>query len=249
MPFVDNHGISIRYELIGDGPPLLMMHGYSGNLQRWKSLGYVESLVEKFQLILIDARGHGQSDKPHDSQSYTWEKRTSDVIAVLDAIGIASVHIFGYSLGGVYAFNLAKNSPQRIKSIITWGAHPYASAFDSFAGIDGTDAQEFLTAFEGYLGEKISEQGQKLILAENDLQALVAAATDRESLSGSLPKMSMPFLVMAGSQDARFSLMQQCAVDLPNASFIRFEGYGHMQAKTPKDLVLEPVLTFLDRLV
>lgn len=249
MPFVDNQGLSIRYELIGDGPPLLMMHGYSGNLQRWKTLGYVESLADKFQLILIDARGHGQSDKPHDSQSYTWDKRTSDVIAVLDAIGIDSVHIFGYSLGGIYAFYLAKNSPQRIKSVITWGAHPYESAFDSFAGIDGTGAKEFLTAFEEYLGEKISEQGQKLILEENDLQAPVAAATDRESLAGSLAEMAMPFLVMAGSRDARFSLMEKCADELPNASFIPFEGYGHIQAKTPKDQVLEPVFTFLNRLV
>jgi len=248
MPFTDNHGIRIRYELTGDGPPLLLMHGYSGNLQRWISLGYVEALANKFQLILIDARGHGQSDKPHDSESYSWDKRTSDVIAVLNDTGISSVHIFGYSLGGIYAFNLAKDVPDRVESVITWGAHPYASTFDSFSGINGCNTEEFLTAFEQYLGEKISAPGRRLITEENDLQALVAAATDRESMSESLAGMSMPFLVMAGSEDARVSLMEKCAGELPNASFNRFEGHGHMQAKTPKEKVLEPVLAFLDQL-
>ena len=58
----------------------------------------------------------------------------------------------------------------------------------------------------------------------------------------------MPFLVMAGSEDARVSLMEKCADELPNASFTRFEGHGHMQAKTPKEKVLEPVLGFMDQL-
>ncbi len=249
MPFAVNYGVKIRYEVLGDGPPLVMLHGYSGNLQRWISLGYVEKLAERFRLILIDARGHGLSDKPHLPDAYSWDKRTSDVIAVLDAIDVSVAHIFGYSLGGIYAFNLAKSNPERVLSIVTWGAHPYESSFDSFAGVDGTHSSDFITAMEGYLGEQISAPGRKLILEENDLPALVAAATDRESLAGSMAGMSMPFLVMAGSEDARFLLMEKCAQELPNASFVHFEGYGHMQAKTPTDRVLEPVLAFLDRLV
>ena len=54
----------------------------------------------KYRLVLIDARGHGQSDKPHDPLSYAPEKFASDIVAVLDDLGMKTAAYWGYSLGG-----------------------------------------------------------------------------------------------------------------------------------------------------
>ena len=79
----------------------------------WRDLGYVDALKHDYKLILIDARGAGASDKPHDAAAYDPALRASDVVAVLDDLGIRHAHYFGYSLGGWVGFLLAKYAPDR----------------------------------------------------------------------------------------------------------------------------------------
>ena len=64
--FVENDGLQIHYEVEGQGPPLILLHWWTGSLEDWRLFGYVDALKDTYRLILIDARGHGQSDKPHD---------------------------------------------------------------------------------------------------------------------------------------------------------------------------------------
>ncbi len=70
MSFVSNDGIRIHYEVEGNGPPLVLLHGLSDSIESWYEFGYVERLKDEFQLIMIEARGHGESDKPHDPAAY-----------------------------------------------------------------------------------------------------------------------------------------------------------------------------------
>jgi pimeloyl-ACP methyl ester carboxylesterase len=69
MPYVGNQGIRIHYKVEGQGPPLVLQHGSTSSLQAWYQNGYVEPLKPHYQPILVDARGHGASDKPHDAVS------------------------------------------------------------------------------------------------------------------------------------------------------------------------------------
>ncbi len=78
MSLVKNQDIRIFYEVVGQGQPLVLLHGFAGNSKDWKRNGYVEKLSDDYQLILIDERGHGLSDKPHDPAAYEIEKRASD---------------------------------------------------------------------------------------------------------------------------------------------------------------------------
>ena len=71
--------------------PLVLQHGFIGNLKRWYSFGYVDALKADYQLILVDARGHGASDKPHNSAAYALPLRVGDVLAVLDALKLDKV--------------------------------------------------------------------------------------------------------------------------------------------------------------
>ena len=61
MPQVNNNGVRIHYEVTGDGPPLVLHHGFSDDLRCWDDYGYVAALAPHYRLIMIDGRGHGRS--------------------------------------------------------------------------------------------------------------------------------------------------------------------------------------------
>lgn len=104
----------------------MLQHGFAQCLEDWFACGYVAALRPKYQIVLIDARGHGDSGKPHDKASYTLDCRAADVTAVLDALGIEKAHFWDYSMGGWIGFDLAKYAPQRVDRLVIGGQHPFA---------------------------------------------------------------------------------------------------------------------------
>ncbi len=115
--------ISIHYETVGSGEPIVFHHGNGNCIQDWYTLGYVDALSPYFQLILIDSRGYGKSSKPHDPNDYNLKSRADDTIAVLDQVGIEQAHCFGGSVGASMCLILARYYPERFKSYIF--ATPY----------------------------------------------------------------------------------------------------------------------------
>ena len=100
MPYATHQSVRIHYQVEGAGPPLVLLHGFNSRLERWYESGYVESLRHDYHLILLDARGHGASDKPHERAAYAWPIPVADVLAVLDHLQIPQAHVLGYSMGG-----------------------------------------------------------------------------------------------------------------------------------------------------
>src|SRR5437660_822133 len=101
MPYATNDGVRIHFEREGSGPPLVLHSGFTQQLADWQAYGgYVDALKGDYDLIRIDPRGHGASDKPHDAANHTYEQRAADVLAVLDALGVAEAIFWGYSMGG-----------------------------------------------------------------------------------------------------------------------------------------------------
>jgi pimeloyl-ACP methyl ester carboxylesterase len=99
MAFATNSGVRIHYEIEGSGQPLVLHHGSFASGADWGDLGYVDALKREHLLILMDARGHGASDKPHDPAAYDLALRASDVISVLDDLKVERANFFGYSMG------------------------------------------------------------------------------------------------------------------------------------------------------
>ena len=102
MPYVDNSGVKIHYHVEGEGPPLVIQHGLTSSLENWYAYGYVEALKKDYRLILVDARGHGLSDKPHDPADYELGLRVRDILAVMDDVGVDKAHNLGYSLSLIH---------------------------------------------------------------------------------------------------------------------------------------------------
>lgn len=249
MPFAISDNRRIHYQVEGDGPPLLLHHGFTSSLEAWRFFGFTSVLRQYYQVIMFDALGHGQSDKPHETAAYTQVQRCRDAVAVLDALQIERAHFFGYSLGGWVGYGLVRHAPQRLSSLILGAAHPYEDrSWDGFHGIDGRDPEAFIATFEALLDEQISPQVQMLIRA-NDLVALAAAAQQpRPSQQNLLARMDLPCLLFCGDADARHAAVERTAALLPQAEFVSLPGVTHFGGLMQSALVLPPVQSFLARL-
>lgn len=127
MPYAQNNGVNIYYEVEGVGVPLVLLHGLTQDLLHWREFGWTDQLRQAYQLILIDIRGHGVTDKPYEGEAYQLELLAQDVLAVLDKISIRQAHCCGFSYGGRICFQLAQSAPERFYSFVIIGSHPMQS--------------------------------------------------------------------------------------------------------------------------
>jgi pimeloyl-ACP methyl ester carboxylesterase len=247
MSYANNDGVRIHYEVEGAGAPLVLHHGTLGRGEDWQHFGYTNGLKYGRQLILLGARGHGASDKSYEPSAYDLPFRVADVTAVLDALQIDRADYFGYSMGGWIGFGMAKYAPQRCRSLILGGAHPYHENMQPFRDLMPREQVAFVAMIDKLFGSYLTPEIRAGILA-NDLNAVLALTQDRASLADVLPKMSMPCLLFAGEADPRFAQVKECVKALPNARFFSLPGCDHVAGLARSDLVLPHVIAFLDRL-
>jgi len=247
MPYVTNEGIRIHYEVDGDGPPLVLQHGFTQKVKSWEMAGYVDALKPLYRLIRVDARGHGDSDKLHDPAAYTLSRHVSDIVAVLDVLNLRTAHFWGYSMGGWIGFGMAKYAPQRVDALMIGGAQPYERTL-RVSRPDGSDPQAFLKDLFGRLGvnplDALPPERRAELLA-NDFLALAAAQQDRPSLEDILPTLKMPSFLYVGEADGIFPQVKACVKQMTNVTFVSFPGFDHADAFYRADAVLTPITEFL----
>ena len=224
----------------------MLQHGFTDSLETWYELGYVEALKPQHRLILIDARGHGASDKPHESDAYDRERNVADITAVLDDLEIPRARYFGYSMGARIGFAIARYAPDRFDSLILGGGSPYPM---SQAGPDRMlealkQGAEAIPAIWG-----IAEPKELIArLIKNDAEALIACRTNAlqsHGFSEILPSMTMPCLLFAGEADPVCEENRRCIRSMPNVTFFSLPGLGHVEALSRSDLVLPHAREFL----
>ena len=119
--YFDAGGVRIRYVDAGAGPAVLLVHGFTGDIERsWVNTGLLADLARDHRVVAFDLRGHGHSDKPHDPRAY--EEIGLDVIRLLDHLKIEKSHAVGYSLGGIIIAKLLTTHPERFASAVLGGA-------------------------------------------------------------------------------------------------------------------------------
>jgi len=118
MPFFDNQGVKIYYEIEGNGPDLILIHGFAASIEtNWRNPKLVDLLKNENRLILMDCRGHGKSDKPTDPDEYG-AKMLDDVRGLMEHLAVERANFFGYSMGSRLALNLLILEPERVNSAI-----------------------------------------------------------------------------------------------------------------------------------
>ncbi|MEZ5739725.1 MAG: alpha/beta hydrolase [Burkholderiaceae bacterium] len=254
MGFVVNEGVRIRFDTVGQGRPLLLHHGRLEDASVWHESGWVEALQPGRQLILLDARGHGASDKPHESSAYGARTMASDMVAVLDALAIEKADVFGYSMGGRIGFMGVAYFPQRFGALVAGGAAPYGPALgrdDELAmsaslagGMTG-----YLARLETMLGCRITGAKRAALLANDALAvaAMTRAMADWSPVVDLVRASGVPVQLFGGTTDALWPRIGQCHEALPGSALAALSGMDHIEVFTRRDQVLPIVASFLAR--
>jgi pimeloyl-ACP methyl ester carboxylesterase len=124
--FFDSNGVKIRYAVAGEGEPVVLVHGWLSDATMWgRDAAGNPKLTPPpgFQVIALDCRGHGQSDKPYDRALYGPEMAW-DVTRLMDHLKIPKAHLVGYSMGAFIVGKIAAAHPDRVISAIYGGQVP-----------------------------------------------------------------------------------------------------------------------------
>ena len=248
MPKAYVNGINIDYKVQGQGEPLVLIMGYSGDKTGW--MFQTRAFKRHFRVVTFDNRGVGKSDKP--AGAYSMKMMADDTVGLMEHLGIEKAHILGVSMGGMIAQELAINYPERVNRLILGCT---AAGRSESSGI----SQEFPKALglgENYTDDEV--RGLPIIKVVDSLISsafnkcvyrtlLIALAkiqfrlSETTGLTGQLeavlghntfdrlPVIQAPTLVTAGTGDKIImpSSSEVLANGIPGARLVKFEGGSH----------------------
>jgi pimeloyl-ACP methyl ester carboxylesterase len=236
MPTYQSDGLTLAYESFGAGRPVLCIHGFaSSGKVNWIDTGWVETLVGAgYRAIVLDNRGHGASDKPHDPERYYPTDMAHDAVALLDHLGIERCAILGYSMGARISAFLAYEHPERVACVMFGGM-----GMNLINGLsDGNDIISGLLA-PSLDGLTHPTARQFRIFADHtksDRLALAACMeTSRQPMArADVRRINVPVLVAVGEADEMAGPPGPLAELLPQAEAFVIPKRDHMRATGDK---------------
>jgi pimeloyl-ACP methyl ester carboxylesterase len=118
LPFAPANGTTLHYETVGQGPPLCLIAGFRQSGAAWP-LAFLDHLSKRHLVLTFDNRGTGRS--PLTADGYGLDNLARDVTGLLDALGLARVHLLGFSMGGAIAQEMVTGHPDRVDRLILFG--------------------------------------------------------------------------------------------------------------------------------
>lgn len=261
MPTAKVNGINIYYETHGEGEPLVMIHGTGFDVNAWAL--QTPDFSERFKVIVFDGRGCGRTSAPADP--YTVQQMADDTAGLMDAIGVKTAHVLGFSMGGWIAIELALKYPERVKSLVLagtsrrfslLGAERTRVLIDLF---DVVSPELFFRNFalwlfgEGFFSKKENIEGfvQGALngphpTTHHGLLGIARACLNYEG-ANSLEAINAPTLVVAGTDDIAQPPRQsrELASVIPNARLTVLDGCGHFMIYEAPESFNKAVLEFL----
>ena len=252
MPKIDRDGVKIYYEVHGNGPPLILTHGYSSASAMWK--GQVEALSKRHKLILWDMRGHGGSDYPDDGALYSEALTVGDIAALLDEVGASKAIVGGLSLGGYMSLAFYRAHPGRVSALLI---------IDTGPGFKKDDAREAWNKRAYDTADRFDREGlealksasrERSTVSHRDAKGLALAArgmlTQRDArVIEVLPEIKVPSLVVVGADDTPFlAASDYMAAKIPGAQKVVIPAAGHAVNIDQPQAFIDAVQPFLEGL-
>jgi pimeloyl-ACP methyl ester carboxylesterase len=247
--YADVNGLHMYFETHGDeGTPLVLLHGGVMTIDLTYA-DLIPTLAKRHRVIGVEFQAHGRT--ADIDRDLTYANLASDVVGLLDHLGIERAHVMGHSMGGGTTFELAVNHPDRLLSAVPIsasvrpdGAHPDLSDPSTFATSPiMPTAQDFADMAEAYA--RLSPHPERF----DDLPA--RSMTSLNGWSGwtdeQLAGITAPTLIVIGDRDftvpAHGAVMQQL---VPGSQLAILPGTTHMQAPRRADLLLPMLAAFLE---
>lgn len=243
MQKFNSAGVEIAYEVWGEGPPILLIHGFASNaFVNWRDTHWVKVLSEAGrQVIAIDNRGHGQSEKLYNIEDYSSPLMADDAMRLLDHLGIERADVMGYSMGARISAFLTMNYPAKVRRVVFAGL-----ASRMISGVGGSD--EIAAALEAPTRDDVKDPMALVfrVFAEqthSDLKALAACirSTRVKIKAEALARIACPVLVVAGENDDVSGDVAGLTSIIPGSKGVVLPRRNHMNAvgdRGYKDAVL-----------
>jgi pimeloyl-ACP methyl ester carboxylesterase len=267
VPHATTNGIQTYFEEEGSGEPLVMIHGYTGDLTMWMRIR--PDLAAKYRLICYDLRGHGRTDIPKDQAVYTMAAYANDLRDLLTHLGIGSAHICGASMGGMVALEFAFQHPEMVRGLVLsdTSAGPIASELDEqiraregeiarsqdYAAEHGIEALALQQIEMGRVPAAVRNDGYLRERFLNRMRSLTThgfvnsgkARRERTDYHDRLGELAMPVLVIAGERDVLAPAARSMHEGIPGSRLCIIPKAGHPAVSdAPKEFAAS-VLDFL----
>ena len=243
--FVSNGSIQTAYQDIGDGTPLLLVHGFTGSKLDFQN--QIPWFADTHRVIAYDQRGHGESS---NQGPYTLYTLIGDLVGLLDALAIDRCHVLGHSLGGMVVMRALLSHPERFSSAILMDTAPYAPGLlpghvrkrlNDIVADQGCDAliegmrdqpqNDAVKRGINYLGEMEHWRRIQVKLEQMDPQAFIELGdvlSDHAPITPSLKQITQPVTVMVGKKDVPFiTPSKELAREIPDAQLVYIDDAAH----------------------
>jgi pimeloyl-ACP methyl ester carboxylesterase len=267
--FLEVNGVRLHYIERGSGTPLVLLHGNGSMIQDFESSGLIDLAAKKYRVIVFDRPGFGHSDRPRNVV-WTPTAQAELINSALNRLGVSEALVLGHSWGASVAVALALKYPTLVQGLVLASGYYYPTARPDVIALSAPAAPFFGDVLRYTLAPIVSRLMWPLLMAEifgpqsppkkfggfpkgialrpSQIRASAAESAlmipDAFSFRNEYANLKMPVVIVAGEQDRLIDINSQSARlhrEIPQSSFHRIPGNGHMVHQTATDVVMSAV--------
>ncbi|WP_342734891.1 alpha/beta hydrolase [Bradyrhizobium sp. B117] len=238
--FAPVNGVKIWYAMFGRGEPVVLLHGGLANANYWGH--QVRALQGRYQVIVMDSRGHGRSSR--NQEAYGYDLMASDVVALLDHLKIKKAVIVGWSDGAIIGLDIAMKHPERVSRLFAFAANSDPSGVADIASSE---------VFNAYIA-RAGEEYKRLSPTPTEYKSFVAEITKMwenqpKWTASDLAAIKVPTWIVDGDHDEAIKRenTEFMAANIPGAGLLIQPEVSHFSFLQDPEQFNDDVLRFLQR--
>ena len=242
MPQFDYMGVRLHYKVFGSGPPWILHHGFGQSGLSWTESGWTDALTDRFTVVLLDALGHGRSDRGGNLNGYLIPSRGQAVAALAGHLGFATFGFMGFSLGGRAALELAASRHAALAGAVVIGMK---------ARMTDEDLKKTASSVRALRSGRIrSLRGGRRGPEENDAESLALTMEGVARWHGvwdRIDRIQVPVLMVCGERDPYHDGAREAARAMSRGELVGLPDIDHGDSFTLSYFSLPPVIRFMTR--